>query len=177
VVCTALHAGPAETEWVLRSVWFLTHDAAFSSTGRARLWVSRSAITVDVQRVHIMPTNERAPVFRIAAAEIVVEVIVMCITKSTVGTGMIQGRTLISVWDCLSTHRDKSSSAYGALIASLIEQAHEASIAAGMSTVQSGVLSLKIVQAARTLDNWADFVLSSIVQGVTANAAFKVKSK
>jgi hypothetical protein len=109
VVCTTdLHAGPTETEWAFRGVLFITHNTAFPNTDRACLWVSRPAITVDPLRVNGMPTNERAPVCRIAAVEIVAEIIIKWIAVSAVDTGMIQGRTLVPVWDCLSTDRDKS---------------------------------------------------------------------
>jgi hypothetical protein len=122
-----------------------------------------------------MSTDERGPVLRIAGAKVVIEVIVECVPKSTVDTGMQQGRTLVSVWDCLSTHRDKSCPAHWTLIARFVDLSDQTRVAERMSAAQCGVVTLEILQAARTFDNRADFVLSSVFQGVTALATFKVK--
>jgi hypothetical protein len=122
-----------------------------------------------------MPTDEHAPVLWITAAEASIEFIVTRIPKSTVDTGMHQGRTLISVWDCLSAHRNKSCPAYWTSIARNVELSAETLVAKWMSTAQCRVITLDVVHAARTFDGLADFVLSSIFQRVAALATFKVK--
>lgn len=122
-----------------------------------------------------MPTDERAPVLRITAAKGIIEFIVTCIPMSTVDTGMHQGRTLVSVWDCVSTHRDKSCSAYWTPITHLIKLSDETIVAKRVSTIQCRVVTLEVIHAARTFDGGAGFVVSSVCQRVAALATFKVE--
>jgi hypothetical protein len=124
-----------------------------------------------------MSTDEHAPVLRITAGEVSIKFIVVCITKSTVDTGMHQGRTLVSVWDCLSTHRDKSRPTNWTPIARFVELSAETLVAKTMSTTQCRVITLELLHAARTFNNLADVCVlsSSIVKRVAALATFQVE--
>jgi hypothetical protein len=125
--------------------------------------------------MHGMTTDEHAPVLRFTAAKVIIQFIVTCIPISTVDTGMHQGRTLVSVWDCVSTHRDKSCPAHWTPITSFVKLSEETIVAKRMSTLQCRVVALEVIQATRTFDGRAYFVLSSVCQRVAALATFKVE--